>query len=270
MIREVYKPPGSYWYIINRVMQVRPYGSTLLALADMCIYQALFASGVILLVEKLFLHFVAINFHEKALADRLAENRLGLKALDRLSNAQPVYNKKAPYGKKAGQVHKSMASSLGNIDHHDRGHKENRSKDSHEKHHKGGKRDLKKERRKRKKAITEVIVDQVGGAIGQVALKDSKFNKENDLGGLHSARRLARKLFSTLTDVYPPRQHLIVDGRFLPTLRWNSRTYTTGDLDFYPYFKSQEEAVSLLCAHCIVPCLIFRIDCRIRPIRQGY
>ncbi|TFL05931.1 Mechanosensitive ion channel-domain-containing protein [Pterulicium gracile] len=207
VIREVYKPPGSYWYIINRVMQ------------------ALFASGVILLVEKLFLHFVAINFHEKALADRLAENRLGLKALDRLSNAQPVYNKKAPYGKKAGQVHKSMASSLGNIDHHDRGHKENRSKDSHEKHHKGGKRDLKKERRKRKKAITEVIVDQVGGAIGQVALKDSKFNKENDLGGLHSARRLARKLFSTLTDVYPPRQHLIVD-------------------DFYPYFKSQEEAIA--------------------------
>ncbi|KAL0574611.1 hypothetical protein V5O48_007361, partial [Marasmius crinis-equi] len=56
VLRSVYKPPGSYWVIVNRVMQ------------------ALFTAGIILLVEKLFLQFVAINFHEKALADRIAEN----------------------------------------------------------------------------------------------------------------------------------------------------------------------------------------------------
>ncbi|EEB94960.1 hypothetical protein MPER_06147, partial [Moniliophthora perniciosa FA553] len=52
------------------------------------------ALGIIFLVEKIFLQFVAINFHPKALADRLAENRLGLKALDRLSNATPVTPKR--------------------------------------------------------------------------------------------------------------------------------------------------------------------------------
>jgi hypothetical protein len=53
---------------------------------------------------------------------------------------------------------------------------------------------------------------QVGGAIGQVALKNSKFNRGGELGGLHSARRLARKLFSALSDVSPMRSHLLVEG----------------------------------------------------------
>lgn len=53
---------------------------------------------------------------------------------------------------------------------------------------------------------------QVSGAIGQVALKNSKFNREGEIGGLHSARRLARKLFSVLSNVSPPRSHLIVEG----------------------------------------------------------
>ena len=47
---------------------------------------------------------------------------------------------------------------------------------------------------------------QVGGAIGQVALKNSKFYKS---GGLYSARKLARKLFS---DVNPSRSCLNVEG----------------------------------------------------------
>jgi hypothetical protein len=46
-------------------------------------------------VEKLFLQFVAINFHEKALAERIAENQLGLKALDHLSDASTTQTKKA-------------------------------------------------------------------------------------------------------------------------------------------------------------------------------
>ena len=60
----------------------------------------MFAASIILLAEKLFLQFVAINFHEKALAERLTLNRLALKALDRLSNAQPPIVKKQPYHKR--------------------------------------------------------------------------------------------------------------------------------------------------------------------------
>ena len=67
-------------------------------------------------------------------------------------------------------------------------------------------------------------MDQVGGAIAQVALKDSKFNKNVvDIGGVHSARKLARKLFAALSAVSPPRSHLVVE-------------------DFYPYFNSTAEA----------------------------
>ncbi|KIY60581.1 hypothetical protein CYLTODRAFT_462037, partial [Cylindrobasidium torrendii FP15055 ss-10] len=46
---------------------------------------AFFGCSVLLLAEKLALHPVAIRFHQKALADRLAENQLALRALDRLS-----------------------------------------------------------------------------------------------------------------------------------------------------------------------------------------
>ena len=56
------------------------------------------------------MQFVAINFHQKALADRLEENRLGLKALDCLSNAHPVVSKK-PH-----QKHHKRMSSVGTID----------------------------------------------------------------------------------------------------------------------------------------------------------
>lgn len=65
------------------------------------------AAAIIIFVEKLFLNFVAINFHQKALADRLEENRLGLKALDSLSKAQPVASKKPPHHKRG---HKRMSS----------------------------------------------------------------------------------------------------------------------------------------------------------------
>jgi len=62
--------------------------------------------------------------------------------------------------------------------------------------------------------MASIIVDQVGSAIGQVTLKDSKFNRQGDMGGLSSARRLARKLFASLSDVTPRRSHLVVDGEY--------------------------------------------------------
>lgn len=65
------------------------------------------AAAIIVFVEKLFLNFVAINFHQKALADRLEENRLGLKALDSLSKAHPVASKK-PHHKRG---HSRMGTS---------------------------------------------------------------------------------------------------------------------------------------------------------------
>ena len=50
----------------------------------------------------------------------------------------------------------------------------------------------------------------MGGAIGQFALKNSKFYKQVDFTGLDSARKLARKLFSVLS----ANSHLIVEGEF--------------------------------------------------------
>ncbi|KAJ7126546.1 Mechanosensitive ion channel-domain-containing protein [Mycena crocata] len=197
VIRAVYHPPGSYWVIINRVMQ------------------ALFSCAVILFVEKLFLRFVAINFHQKALADRLAENQLGLKALDRLSNAQPAPQKKGPYAKRG---RKTPTGSVDFSHIHLRETETQEKPSSSKAPHADSSR-----KQKRRKAMASIIVDQVGGAIGQVALKNSRFNREGEIGGLSSARKLARKLFGALSDVYPPRSHLIVE-------------------DFHPYFHSTTEA----------------------------
>lgn len=80
----------------------------------------MFTASIILLAEKLFLHFVAINFHQKALAERLEENRLGLRALDRLSNAHPVPSRKSPYTKRG---HKSPSASIDLFNVTTRGHK---------------------------------------------------------------------------------------------------------------------------------------------------
>ncbi|KAF7309662.1 hypothetical protein MIND_00337300 [Mycena indigotica] len=199
VIRAFEKPPGSYWVIVNRVMQ------------------ALFSAAIILFFEKLFLRFVAINFHQKALADRLAENRLGLKALDRLSNAQPTVRKTA-YGKRGRKT------PTGSVD-----FSALRLKDPEVTQHTPTASKTPKQtptrKQRRRKAMTSIIVDQVGGAIGQVALKNSRFNRAGDISGLDSARKLARKLFGALSDVYPPRSHLLVE-------------------DFYPYFHSTAEATA--------------------------
>ncbi|CAL1714828.1 unnamed protein product [Somion occarium] len=219
VIRASYRPPGSYWVTVNRVMQ------------------ALFSGTLLLLVEKVFLHYVAINFHQKALAERLAENRLGLWALDRLSNAQPVSTRRGPYGNKKGQGHRSLGS-LELLGFGSRG--QNRPPGSTSSSPISGEKGTSSsptlnnpgkiikannaERRKRKKkAVASVIVDGLGEAIGQVALKNSKFNRQTEIGGLYSASKLARKLFSALSNVYPARSHLLVE-------------------DFYPYFRTIADA----------------------------
>ncbi|KAL4076108.1 Mechanosensitive ion channel-domain-containing protein [Scleroderma citrinum] len=216
--RAICNPQGSYWVIINRIMQ------------------ALFSAAVILFVEKLLLRFIAINFHQRALADRLAVNRLGLKALDRLSNAPaaPV-PKRPPYGKKG---HKNTALSFGNSldmtgwntaraqqkrgDEHATPPDDSTVEKRHE--HPSGKMLSRAEtKRRRRKFMASIIVDHVGGAIGQVALKNSKFHKKGELSGLASARKLAKKLFSALSVTSPGRSYLVEE-------------------DFYPYFRSTTEA----------------------------
>lgn len=75
----------------------------------MCL-KALFSAGIILFVEKLCLQWVAINFHQKALADRLAENQLGLRALDRLSNAPAMTATKKSHTKRGHKATGSTAT----------------------------------------------------------------------------------------------------------------------------------------------------------------
>lgn len=208
VIRASYQPPSSYWIIINRAMQ------------------AMFASGMILFAEKLFLQFVAINFHEKALADRLAENRLGLKALDRLSNA-PVSSSRKPVQPRRGHRSPGSSTSIDVLATVHRGQNDCGEGSSVSPDQKSSPNDNKMRTKARsgdlhpkKNAMASVIVDQVGEVIGRVALKNSKF-KQGRIGGLSSARRLARKLFSTLSD--SPTSRLTVEG-------------------FEPYFRTTSEA----------------------------
>lgn len=180
----------------------------------------MFAAAMILFVEKLFLQFVAINFHQKALADRLVENRLGLKALDRLSNAPVLPARKSPNIRRGHRSPGSTAS-LDALAAMSLTHSQNDSVEgspvSNEK--KSSPSDTKMrirarrpDRQKKKRPMASVIVDQVGGAIGQVAFKNYRFNREGRVSGLSSAKKLARKLFSALNDSYPPRAHLTVEG----------------------------------------------------------
>lgn len=201
--------------------------------------QALFTAGIILLVEKLFLRFVAINFHQHALADRLAENRLGLKALDHLSNAQPAPVKKNPYAKR-GNRHLSSFGTPFDLSFQGKGHRQDETdgaatgqtnmgfpsttheknepvheKNEHEAHHRPQKKrhaSRAESNRRRKKFMATIVIDQLTGAIGQVALKNSKLHRGGDIHGLDSARKLAKKLFDALSVTSPGRSHLVVEG----------------------------------------------------------
>lgn len=191
LIRKILSPPGRYWTTINEIMQ------------------ALFSAAIILLVEKIFVRIVAIRFHQKALADRLQENRIALKVLDKLSNALPQFPIASKKKKKrhspgnsldAGmRLGASAASSAQATPNPSRpGTPELKVKGAANKKEysvtKEGSAEgtriepdgtTKIKRKKKGKAVTDVLVDQLvdlKDAIGQVALKDSKFNKEGEIG----------------------------------------------------------------------------------------
>ncbi|KAL4250143.1 hypothetical protein ABKN59_006484 [Abortiporus biennis] len=271
IIRITYRPPGNYWSIINRVMQ------------------ALFSASILLLAEKVTLHYIATNFHRKALSERIEENKLGLEALDRLSRAKALPgHRRGQHGHGHGKQHGSEGNNnrsfsinvLGYGGRNARGHDLRLSQGNGMREgnsgggtaststtsspdgspdidssllgnqsppltaqtpgfqaqpigNVGGEREKEsgreKERRKKKKkrsAVTSVIVDGIGGAIGQVALKDSKFNREG-IFAIHSPKKFARKLFHALAhDKYGgPSDYLVED-------------------DFIPYFPSKADAIA--------------------------
>ncbi|KIJ55555.1 hypothetical protein M422DRAFT_57924 [Sphaerobolus stellatus SS14] len=217
VVRGILKPPGSYWAYVNRASAT------------------IFVVCLIHFAEKCFLRFVSIRFHQKALADRLAENRLALKVLDRLATAQPHNPRKNnPYGRRKGHGHKSSPSGLTSrsasfdaLNTNPNATKNERAAETielmvheaniQEKHMEGGKK------RKKKMGMGASVLDQVADAISAVTLKNSKFHMAAKYTSVHSARKLARKLFSSLSDNDPPRALVRI-------------------ADFYPYFPTREEA----------------------------
>lgn len=215
--------------------------------------QALFTAGIILFIEKFFLRFVAIRFHQKALADRLAQNRLALKALDRLGNAQAVRSGggmlgggKARKGA-GGHGHMTNASRGASLDLLSRdganvnapsssGSSTNEKTQTHRKSHSKS-TPPPTTRRKRRGVRATILIDQVSGAIGQLALKDSRFNKQTEIGGLHSARRLAKELFRNLREDE-------VGGEVTHGGAGHKKREVLVVEDFYPYFRSTADAVS--------------------------
>ncbi|KAG8949472.1 hypothetical protein FRC04_008571 [Tulasnella sp. 424] len=216
LIRKILHPPGHCWTVINHATR------------------AVFAAAISLLAEKVF-------------------NRITLKVLDKLSNAIPQFpiaTKKKEKDRHspgnsleagtmlgAGATFSAQASLF-----------QFRSALPDLKFEGGADKKEKRARRRpgwndqgqeeEEQAVADVLVDQLvdlKDVISQVALKDFKFGKEGEIGthsiaGLeqeltreHVARFIHSKLFSTLSDVYSPRSHLIVG-------------------DFYPYFRVAADA----------------------------
>lgn len=118
---------------------------------------------MLLLVEKFFLHFVAINFHRRASAERIAENRLALKVLDQMSNA-PL-PKATFYGRKGHKTNNESAGGVIDADNNDQIYNRgtidsalplNEKEESEVSNHRS-------KIPRRSRAIASVIVDQVHG-----------------------------------------------------------------------------------------------------------
>ncbi|KAF8323535.1 uncharacterized protein EI90DRAFT_3076953 [Cantharellus anzutake] len=233
LIRSQVQPPGHYWLWVNRTCS------------------ALFAAGILLLAEKVLLQFIAIRFHQKALA-----NHLALRALDKLSVAPAASKPRKRREQQSVKPHKHLDSRGSSMDilntigpgqtqnpyHNTSGEStvehskanspiERSRRNSYDEPvitekigSKGRKNDRGGRSKRKKKKITAAVMEQLGVAIGQVALKNSKFNRAGEIGSLYSARQLAKQLFANLSST-SPRSYLVVE-------------------DFYPYFKSKEEATS--------------------------
>ncbi|SAM85568.1 uncharacterized protein UBRO_08136 [Ustilago bromivora] len=215
------------------------------------VIRALFATSIILLVEKVALQFIAINFHKTAVKDRLEQNQKALKALDKLHESKYLMQKSArarfnpmrsrpasPGYKLAYSQHAAKQSRdglggyfaapqqadanaaaqseeklpSGGHHHHFSMHRSHENSHSHS--HTPSEHHTRKAERKTN------IASQISDAIAMATMKDSKLYKGNQLGSQRSARKLAKLLFTNLSD----------------------HKSTLAAQDFVPYFKSEEEA----------------------------
>lgn len=207
------------------------------------VIRSLFATSIILLVEKVILQFIAINFHKTAVKDRLEQNQKALKALDKLHESKYLMQKRrfnpmrsrpvSPGFKQAyGGQHSAKQSRDGlggyfpaaqqadsnpekranaqNLHHHPHMHL-HRNDD-------GTRTPTEHETQKRERKTN--VAAQISDAIAMATMKDSKLYKGSQLGSQRSARKLAKLLFTNLSD---SKSTLVAE-------------------DFVPYFKSDEEA----------------------------
>ncbi|CDS01085.1 hypothetical protein, partial [Sporisorium scitamineum] len=209
------------------------------------VIRALFATSIILLVEKVALQFVAINFHKTAVKDRLEQNQKALKALDKLHESKYLMQKrrfnpirsrpvspgyKQAYGQHAAKqsrdglggyfappqqadtnAHSQVAEKHGAEHHHHHPHMHLHRNDGT---HTPTEREVQKRERKTN------VASQISEAIAMATMKGSKLYKGNQIGSQRSARKLAKLLFNNLSD---HKSTLVAE-------------------DFVPYFKSEEEA----------------------------
>ncbi|CAH7686130.1 hypothetical protein PPACK8108_LOCUS20739 [Phakopsora pachyrhizi] len=186
---------------------------------------ALFGTALVLLIEKILLQIVKINFHKTSLKDRLEENEKALWALDKLAAAKNVSHtpKKRSTGflssiahgrhsqegsntpgRRTGQTsagfsgskHDSavidvpisqMASSAAN------------QNLSAKKLQKKLQLEAEKKKKRRRSANLSQVTDQLTTAIAHATMKDGR-RDEAALGSTHSAKKLARKLFEGLDE----------------------------------------------------------------------
>ena len=115
-----------------------------------------------ILVGEMFLIFVSINIHRNALPERLAENNIGLEALDQLSNVHPASNKFT--WKKKGHQQSSSEDLLRKGRRNGQGSRSSSGSVTPDNNGRKEKRGL--GLRRRKNAVASVIIDRVGEAIG--------------------------------------------------------------------------------------------------------
>lgn len=205
------------------------------------VIKSLFATSVILLVEKIALQFVAINFHKTAVKDRLEQNQQALKALDKLHDSKylqqrrrfnPMRSRPASPGYKQaydGQRKQSRDGLGGYFPPADNSEEArvNAEKESHNRHfpsmhlhHHTDGTNSPSDHEKRKTFRKANLAAQISEAVAMATLKDSKLYKGTQLGSQRSARKLAKLLFTNLAD---NKSALVAE-------------------DFIPYFKTEDEA----------------------------
>lgn len=221
--------------------------------------QALFGTSIILLVEKLALQLVAINFHKEAMKDRLETNQKSLKALDKLHDSKYLAEKtrdgrrtpnawrthfgmgggsKPPSpgpnalgGSSQGHASKASRDGLGGYFATENGGEGSASPETEKQHRQGYHQTEsgvalpdENTHAARKAARKANFATQLSDALAMATMKDSKIYKGRSLGSQQSARKLAKKLFTNLSITHPNRKTLLAE-------------------DFVPYFKSNQEAI---------------------------